>query len=315
MFDIPGSQTLLEQLKMRKGRRSTVLSLLVLFIGLLCVEIGARISGIGDFPLYIQDAEIGFMVAPNQSGAFLRKNDWVFNEYSMASGAYLPNKKDNTLLIGDSIVQGGNPLAQRDKLGPQLEILLGYPVWSVGVGGWALLNELAYLRRYERILSAMNRVVFVTNSDDFGEPAFWSSDLSHPLKRPRSVALYAMSRYILSPGYVPVPSSGRDWRIELSNFLEGYSRSVLMFLYPTRAELKNPALRRGRLDIHGDEAIALFKERIAVVSIASDPLWAVDLYRDDIHPTATGNSALARIIANHIKLNEPLTKARLEGQR
>src|SRR5262249_11242049 len=125
---------------MRKGSRFAVLSFLVLFIALLCVEIGARVSGIGDFPLYIQDAEIGFIAAPNQSGAFLRKNDWMFNEYSMASGAYLPSNEDNTLLIGDSIVQGGNPLAQREKLGPQLERLLGYPVWPVGVGGWALLN-------------------------------------------------------------------------------------------------------------------------------------------------------------------------------
>ena len=147
---------------------------------LLCIELVSRLFGIGDIPLYIQNSEIGYMVAPNQSGAFLHKNDWAFNEYSMASGAYRPHKNDNTLLVGDSIVQGGNPLRQRDRLGPQLEMLLGYPVWSAAASGWALLNELAYLRRYERILSAINCVVFVVNSDDFGEPAFWTSDADFP---------------------------------------------------------------------------------------------------------------------------------------
>jgi hypothetical protein len=295
---------------MQKVRRCIGLSVLVLCIALLSAEIVARLSGIGDFPLYIQDAEIGYMVAPNQSGAFLRKNDWMFNEYSMATGAYLPGKKDNTLLIGDSIVQGGNPLSQRDKLGPQLEMLLGYPVWPVGAGGWALLNELAYLRRYRPVLSTMNRVVFVINSDDFGEPAFWTSDTALPRERPWSVALYAMRRYILSPAYVQAPSSGRDWRIELSNFFEGYSGQVLMFLYPTRAELEDPALRKTRLDKHGDEAIALLKnKRMTVVSIANDPLWTSGLYRDDIHPTAVGNSALARIIAKYINVEERLTKS------
>lgn len=303
---------------MRKVRQYIVLGSFVSLVALLCIEITARLSGIGDFPLYIEDAEIGYVVAPNQSGAFLRRNDWIFNGYSMASGPYHPDKNDNTLLIGDSIVQGGNPLPQRDKVGSQLEMLLGHPVWPVGAGGWALLNELAYLRRHRSIVSTMDRLIFISNSDDFGEPSFWTSDLDLPRKRPWSVALYAMRRYIFSPAgvfspaAVQMPSSGRDWRIELSNLLEGYSGHVLMFLYPTRDELADPALRKERLDKHGDEAIALGKNNLTVVPIVNDPLWTSNLYRDSIHPTATGNRRLAQIIANSIKVEARLKKP--EGQ-
>jgi hypothetical protein len=178
----------------------------------------------------------------------------------------------------------------------------------VGAGGWALLNELAYLRRHGRVLNAMNRIVFVVNSDDFGEPAHWSSDLSHPRSRPWSVALWALSRYSESPAYVEMPPSGRNWLVELCELLQSYSGTVLMFLYPTRSEFSEPALRKERLDNHGDKAIALLKKNLAVASIANDPLWTLNLYRDDIHPTATGNATLARIIAKYIEVGERLKK-------
>ena len=120
--------------------------------------------------------------------------------------------------------------------------------------------------------------------------------------------------YVSAGGTSVQRSSSRgDWRVELSNFLQRYSAPVLMFLYPTRAELKDPALRKGRLDIHGDEATALFNKRIMVVSIADDLRWTSDLYRDPIHPTAAGNETLAQIIASSIKVDDSLS--RREGRR
>ncbi|MGU5731348.1 hypothetical protein ACV1DR_20970 [Aeromonas jandaei] len=115
-------------------------------LGLALIEIGIRISGIIDFPLYDADNHIGYIPKPNQSGSFLRTHDWQFNSLSMGATEFRPTDKDtDTLLIGDSIVLGGNPYKQGDRLGPQLQLIHGGNVWPISAGSWALRNELVYL--------------------------------------------------------------------------------------------------------------------------------------------------------------------------
>src|SRR4051812_6093297 len=85
-------------------------------------EIGTRVSGIADFPLYRADQSLGYVPAPNQRGAFLNRNGWVFNELSMGTDRpFDPDSVFNLLLVGDSIVNGGNPVRQSDRLGPAIE--------------------------------------------------------------------------------------------------------------------------------------------------------------------------------------------------
>jgi len=50
-------------------------------------EIAVRLSGILDFPTYAVDSEIGYIVKPNQSGKFLNKNPWAFNDRSVRSAS------------------------------------------------------------------------------------------------------------------------------------------------------------------------------------------------------------------------------------
>jgi hypothetical protein len=66
---------------MRMKRAITVLSLLLLV--LVATEVGIRLRGAVDFPIYLVDEQIRYQVQPNQSGAFLRKNTWVFNDRAM----------------------------------------------------------------------------------------------------------------------------------------------------------------------------------------------------------------------------------------
>ena len=64
----------------------------------------------------------------------------------------------NIMVIGNSIVMGGNPLDQKDKLIPQIEKNLGskYAVWPVGIGGWTTVNEMAYLARNPDVVKSTN---------------------------------------------------------------------------------------------------------------------------------------------------------------
>src|ERR1700749_2777557 len=82
-------------------------------------EVATRLTGVADFPLYRADADLGYVLAPDQKGAFLNKNHWVYNEKSQGAGPWHPNGKTDLLLLGDSLVLGGNPVDQPDRLGPQ----------------------------------------------------------------------------------------------------------------------------------------------------------------------------------------------------
>ena len=73
-------------------------------------------------------------------------HDWQFNEKHMGAGAFVTSAKPDVLLVGDSIVLGGNPLSEVERLGPQLAKVASQSVWPISAGSWALRNELAYLR-------------------------------------------------------------------------------------------------------------------------------------------------------------------------
>lgn len=51
---------------------------------------------------------------------------------------FRPTEYTDVLLVGDSIVFGGNPYKQQEKLGSQLELLSGLTVWPISVPSWGL---------------------------------------------------------------------------------------------------------------------------------------------------------------------------------
>src|SRR5437899_1649918 len=123
-------------------RMKTFRTLKVTALGLAAVliatEIGVRLSGVVDFPVYAVDNEIGYIPKPSQSGSFLHKNAWVFNDRSMGTASpWDPSKRPNILFIGNSIVMGGNPYDQKDKLGPLTQQGIGenYAIWPIAAGG------------------------------------------------------------------------------------------------------------------------------------------------------------------------------------
>lgn len=284
------------------NRRSwIVLALLVLAGG--SAELAARLSGIADVPLYVAGGELGYIPAPNQSGAFLDRNDWVFNELSMGTAQpFLPDPTCNVLLVGDSIVLGGNPYRDADKLGPQLESRIRCRVWPISAGSWALLNEVAYLELHRSdVVERVQHIVIVSNSGDFAEPSIWHSDLTHPRARPASAFVYALRRYVLSSDEAAAPAPpDRDWtaqwRRRLADLLGRVAAPTVVVLYPDRSEQVEPSLREAHL---GGPRVGLQQAGVkTLVELGADPRWTAALYRDDIHPTVEGTGILADIVAD-----------------
>ena len=158
-----------------------------LVIAVLLLEAAIRVTGIVDFPIYEVNPKIGYIPAQNQSGSFLNKNRWSINEKHQCSPHWNPNQNPDILLIGDSVVWGGNPLNDPAKLGYCLQsILTDFSIWSASAGSWGILNTLAYLDLHSEIWPDLEHIVWVLNSGDYGEKSHWETDLTHPRSKPWS---------------------------------------------------------------------------------------------------------------------------------
>lgn len=272
-------------------------------VGLVLIEIGIRASGIVDFPLYDANNHIGYIPKPNQSGSFLWLHDWQFNSLSMGAPEFKPTDKDiDILLIGDSIVLGGNPYKQVDRLGPQLQKIHGGNVWPISAGSWALRNELIYLNSHPEVVAAVDELIFILNSGDFAEASSWACEETHPRSYPVYATAYFIKKYIYNGSSCGAISAGLkvskgDWRVELRQFLQSepvMKKKITFFLYPDKEEFSDDELRYQKLESHATELARVGAKKI--YSVGRDLRWSSTLYRDGIHPTERGTKTLAIII-------------------
>lgn len=270
---------------------------------LLLAEVGLRWAGVINFPVYSTDDQIGYIAAPQQSGAFLRKNRWELNAQSMGTGAWAPNGDKDVLLLGDSLVWGGNPLDQPQKLGPQLESqLAGWRVWPASAGSWAVLNEITYLHRHPDVVAQADQLVWILNTGDFGNRTQWSSESTHPKTIPVSALGYVVQKYVVPRIFASGPKeveavppsihldSVNAFKDELQKL---HGRKILVVLYPDRKELA----AESPLYVDFKKAmVGAMGDCCQLVELRSQPGWNASLYRDEIHPTAEGNQVLAGIL-------------------
>lgn len=280
---------------MRQAHVALRAALIVILLACL-IEAAARLSHVADVPLYEANNAIGYIPAPNQHGAFLRTHGWAFNELSMGTDRpFVAAGKGDVLLLGDSVVLGGNPFRQEERLGPRVARAMGKAVWPVSAGGWALSNELEYLREHPDVARRVGRIIIVSDLDDFAGPAYWQSELTHPRRHHWSHALYALDRYLLKwTRPAPDPAAAVRPRDTPSDFaaLLGSGKPVTVILYPNKAQFA------------GNHACTFpprwFVKAAAphLFCVGSDPRWNAPFYMDEIHPTPAGTAVLARIIAD-----------------
>jgi hypothetical protein len=258
-------------------------------------ELGLRAVGAADFPLFHADPAIGYFPQPNQQGAYLRSHHWVFNDRSMGTERQFTASPDAVLLVGDSIVYGGNPLNQPDKLGPTLERISRRPIYPLSAGGWAFANELAMLRANPDLLTTPT-IVVVANSGDYGQIAPWTSAINWPTGHPLSAIDYNMRKFLFKPQDVVFSAqsaeASRRWQTDLAWLLAQYHGRLIWVLYPTLAEVHRP------LPANFGPVLQQLQGRAEIVDVFGAAEWTTKLYRDGvIHPSAAGDKVLAGIIA------------------
>lgn len=280
------------------------------------IEITLRLAGVVDFPVYQVDDGIGYAIRPNQAGAFLRTHSWVFNDRSMGTAAaWEPTKKPDLLLIGNSIVMGGNPYAQPEKLGPLVQSQLGdhVAVWPIAVGGWTEVNETVYLERNPDVASSAGFFVWVVLRGGLGQLSQWHGDYVFPRERPLSATWYVLRRYVLprfmSFNMSELPPQGAMTTENLNRFeamiaklshATGRPAPGVLVFYPGEADLA--AARSGNewLPERPDLERIATKYGVRILDLSKRPEWTSAQYRDGTHPTVEGNRLLAHIVADTV---------------
>lgn len=283
---------------------------------LVALELAIRASGLVDFPTYVVDRDIGYVVRPSQTGAFLGHNRWAFNDRSMPIAQdWNPHLGGaNVMLIGNSIVMGGNGYDQAQKIGPLVQQLTGPQcrIWPIATGGWTTVNESAFLERNPDLIDSADFFVWELMPGGFGGPTPWGGQYVFPSGRPLWATWYVVRRYVL-PRLLPLPSSElpvqgsadpaqlERFERNLARLAQRSGRKGVVLLYPKLPDLH--AARRGGEWMPERQRIAELSQRYGakLVDLTTFPAWSEDLYKDGVHPTEKGNAVLARILATQLQ--------------
>ena len=300
---------------MKLKHRAKVLGFALL--GLAAVEGAVKLSGITDFPIYVWDSKIGYIPAVNQQGSFLNKNRWSFNDRHMGvSRNWSPSENTNILLIGNSIVMGGNPYDQTEKLGPLIQAKLGAKanVWPIAAGGWTNVNETVYLDQNPDVVKANSFFVWEYMHGGLSQLSVNRGQYVFPNTKPLYATWYVLRRYVI-PKFIDLnmnelPPSGALQKENLIAFenqvkalsaASGKNTPGILFFYPGKAEYES--FKQG-VDYVSDRSELMqiaSRYHLKVVDIAKSPEWSEAQYREGTHPTAEGNKVLANILTAAIE--------------
>ncbi len=295
-------------------RRLVSIRAMLILICVLAIssEIGLRLVGVVDFPIYDVDESIGYIPRSNQSGALLNRNHWVINDRNMnVDRPWNGESAGDLLLTGDSVVWGGNPLDDPDKLGAILQNRLGnFRVWPVSAGSWSVENVCVWFDRNQDVLDDTEYCVWVLNSGDLSPASHWKTDTTHPRERPFSSILYTFQKYafprikrffISPPSEAPVPSEVVNAQ-SLKTFVtevEELSRSGIEFvfvLYPDRQQRAAAADAVGKYEQFRTAVVNGLPPETKIIDLLKYNDWPDEYYRDGIHPSIEGHRRMAEII-------------------
>jgi hypothetical protein len=270
-----------------------VVALLVAFDLLL------RRVGLGSFPVYEPSPSGFYRVRPGQAGRF-RRTTWRYDANGMRNDEIPPSFADTTLLIGDSIVDGGIRIDQHETLAKVAAGLSGERFYTVACHGWALGNSLPALRALPGWRAA-KRLVFVVNTGDLDVPVELGDEFNHPTRRPFWLMLWLARRHVYrhfvtrrhakaqAAGSLPArlaPAMRANNLAAFRQLVADYPGSVVLVRY---AMLGEDARTEGYF-----EQLASLDPRIRILEAADAPGWSDDCYIDHIHPNTRGIQILAR---------------------
>jgi lysophospholipase L1-like esterase len=302
---------------MKRFLRGSVIGLLLLFVA---IELAGRFYGLHQTPTYISSPEFEYVHAPNQDRLIYR-NKFVTNEFGMRSDHLDDQREQTILLIGDSVINGGNP-TDHDSLASTIlqrwitqETQRPTTILNVSSGSWGPDNATAFLNKHG-LFDADAMILVVSSHDAYDNMTHEPIVDVHPQFSTDNYTL-AWSKLIqrgwqkvegkLFPPEVPTKLQKSDLGINYSlDFNPGFrallamaeQRGIpfLIFLHPTTLEVN-----RRKWDRAGQEIMAFAEAHdIPLIDELNAGLINQAAYRDDIHYSDEGQKQLATLLLPEI---------------
>lgn len=300
----------------------------VLLVGaVMLAEGGARfVLGLGDPPLLMAHPTIEYLAQPNQDCNRFG-NRVAYNQFSMRSDdPWDPRTNPDqlrVLVVGDSIVNGGNPTDQSELATTLLQARLraeGRPdaiVGNVSAGSWGVPNELAYLKEYG--LMGADVVVLVLNRGDVDDvPTFAPlHPTMQPTTTPASAVVEGWQRYVWPKlfgrgGAKPPASAPPQQAADTTPKAEPALKELVALVRDAGARLV-VVQHTARAELEGDPHPGTLRLSATVRALGVPQIGDRDalleaaaagkvVYRDHIHPNAEGQRALANVLADAVRL-------------
>ncbi|MCR9016486.1 hypothetical protein [Aquiflexum gelatinilyticum] len=185
---------------MKKNMKIFKYFFLLLIVSIISVELILRWYGLHDLPTYREDVDYEYIHHPNQKRMVYR-NYFFTNSFGMRSGD-IDNSKRKILLIGDSVINGGNRNSNEQLASTIIQSNLGdsIQVLNVSSGSWGPDNGMQFIKKHGGFDAQLICLVF--NSHDAGDVMDFKPTVNiNPVKPGKNdkFALMAFSRRFLLP--------------------------------------------------------------------------------------------------------------------
>jgi GDSL-like Lipase/Acylhydrolase family len=299
--------------------------ILAVVVGLfVAIEIGLRsLFGFGNPLIYISDAEIGYLLAPNQRTRRFG-NRIEINQYSMRGAPIQKIPAPSTLrvlLLGDSIANGGWWTDQANTISSLMMHSLRsiidqsyqeVEVLNVSANSWGPRNELAYLEKFSNFNA--QAVVLLINTDDLFATAPTSlpvgRDRNYPDTKPALALVEILRRYVFKQKPIPEMKAVNDeagdrvgFNLEAIGKIQVLTRQsnskFLLVMTPLLREIGELGSRD--YEIQARQRLSDFTQAQQITYIDFLPIFnstinPQSLYHDHIHLNLQGNQLVSKVI-------------------
>lgn len=295
---------------------------------LIVIEIILRLFfGLGNPILLQADTDTGYRFRPNQI-VFRFGKKAEYNQYSQRSepiNAKKPQGKMRILMVGDSVLNGGNPTDQKETITELFEARLRatkrpVEVLNASAGSWGIGNEWGYIRKFG--LFESDAVILEISTHDLTQPTSTServgNDPNYPTQPPLLALQEAWTRYtrpqlasifhFQSPPTEVPPPLPQDLDLqfkqnmqELKVLAKLVDAKNIPFFVMFMPQLDN-LMPTASTPKYKFEFLKLCKEiQILVIDVHAKwsnlpPAKVKTYFRDNFHPAVPGNQAAADLL-------------------